>query len=210
MGLWCYRLDRHSALLGGALSEGGNVIAWLRDTLQLADLDAAEREAASLPPDSHGLTILPFIAGERSPGWNSSARMHIAGISLSTRPVDILRAAQEAIAYRLAAIYDLMTAALPAPTSIIASGSALLNTPRWIQMLTDVLGSPVTASAEEEASSKGAALMALRALGHLSDYNQLPPSLGSTHHPDFARHIIYRKAMARQQALYKKTYQKTE
>lgn len=208
-GLWCYRLDAQTALLGGALSEGGNVLAWLRDTLRIAGFDRLEREAASLAPDSHGLTILPFIAGERSPGWDSSAKMHIAGMTLSARPVDILRAAQEAIVYRLAAVYDLMAVALPAPTSIVASGSALLNTPSWLQMLADVLGSPVTASAEEQASSKGAAMIALHSLGHLPDYSHLPPSLGPTYWPNSSHHAIYRKAMARQQDLYENVRRKT-
>jgi gluconokinase len=202
-GLWCYRLDRHSALVGGALSEGGNLISWLRDTLHVADFAALEHEAASLPPDSHGLTILPFIAGERSPGWDPSAAMHIAGISTSTRPAHLLRAAQEAIAYRFAAVYDLLCTVLPAPTRIVASGGALLNTPGWMQLLADVLGVPITASAEDEASSRGAALVALHALGLLPDYSLLPASLGPTYHPDPSCHALYREGIARQQALYR-------
>ena len=203
MGLWCYRLDRQTALVGGALSEGGNLFAWLRDTLHIEDLKAAEKEAASLQPDSHGLTLLPFIAGERSPGWNASAHMLVAGISLSTRPAHILRAAQEAISYRFAAVFDMLGEALPAPRRVVASGGALLNTPGWVQMLADTLGHSVTASKEEEASSKGAAMIALSALGHLKDYSHVPASFGHTYHPNAERHAIYRKAMTRQQELYK-------
>jgi gluconokinase len=44
MGLWCYRVDRAHALVGGATSEGGNVYAWLREMLRLGDL--ADVEAA--------------------------------------------------------------------------------------------------------------------------------------------------------------------
>ncbi len=202
MGLWDYCLDRQTGLIGGALSEGGNVVAWLRANLRIDDFSAAEQEAASLAPDSHGLTMLPFIAGERSPGWNPSARMLISGISLSTRPPDILRAAQEAIVYRFAAVFDLLSGVLPAPNKIVASGGALLNTPGWMQMLADALGHAVTASNEEEASSKGAAMIPLRALGHLHDYSQVPASFGPVFQPDMSRHDIYRKAMARQGALY--------
>jgi len=67
-GLWCYRIDRHRALLGGATSEGGNVIAWLRDTLRIdEDPDVLDRAMSALPPDGHGLTILPF--GGRTQPW---------------------------------------------------------------------------------------------------------------------------------------------
>src|SRR5436309_13798239 len=34
-GLWLYLLDTKRALRGGALSEGGNVFAWLSHTLQI-------------------------------------------------------------------------------------------------------------------------------------------------------------------------------
>jgi gluconokinase len=205
MGLWCYRLDRSTALLGGALSEGGNLFAWLRANLRIDDFKATEREAASMAPDSHGLTLLPFIAGERSPDWNPAARMHIMGMSLATTPADILRAAQEAVIYRFAAVFDMLCSSLDAPGRIVASGGALLNTPGWMQMLADALGSPVTASGEAEASSKGAAMVALRALGHLHDYSELPASFGATFQPDMSRHAVYRRAMARQQELYKAT-----
>eukprot|EP01083_Nonionella_stella_P289152 984064_1 len=34
-GLFCYRIDDATILLGGALTDGGSVIAWLRDLLNL-------------------------------------------------------------------------------------------------------------------------------------------------------------------------------
>ena len=203
-GLWCYRLDRHTSLLGGALSEGGNLLDWLAGTLHTGSLEEVQREAAALHPDSHGLTLLPFLAGERSPGWHGSARATISGLSLDTRPAHILRAAQEAIAYRFAALYDLLADAQPPPQRIIASGGALLNVPGWIGMLADVLGRPVTASGEDEASSRGAALLTLRSLGILSNFDATPAALGKTYQPNMERHAIYRQGRQRQQELYEK------
>lgn len=59
-GLWCYRVDRHRAVLGGALTDGGSVFEWLRSTLALApgeDMTAVMDEAERMPPASHGLTV---------------------------------------------------------------------------------------------------------------------------------------------------------
>src|SRR5713226_4832941 len=36
-GLWCYRLDRKRVVIGGALSNGGNLRRWLLDTLRVTD-----------------------------------------------------------------------------------------------------------------------------------------------------------------------------
>jgi gluconokinase len=201
-GLWCYRATRDLTLLGGALSEGGNLLDWLRRTLNVGDWQGLSAEAAALPPDAHGLTLLPFIAGERSPGWNPAARATISGLTLATRPIDIIRAAQEAIMYRFGLIYDQLCGVVPAPGMVIASGGALLNVPGWIGMLSDVLGVPVTASGESEASSKGAAMLILRALGLIRDFSEVPTSLAETYRPNMAHHEVYKRAMERQQAMY--------
>src|SRR5260370_41239225 len=96
--LFCYRVDGARVVIGGALSNGGNLIAWLRDTLQVdADPDAMERAVAAEPPDGHGLTFLPFLAGERSTGWRPGAPATISGLRLHTRPVGYGRAALEAV-----------------------------------------------------------------------------------------------------------------
>ncbi|HVC65791.1 MAG TPA: FGGY family carbohydrate kinase, partial [Candidatus Dormibacteraeota bacterium] len=65
-GLWRYRVDARRALVGGATSEGGNVLAWCRRHLALPGDPAALEEAlGAAAPDGHGLTALPFLAGER-------------------------------------------------------------------------------------------------------------------------------------------------
>jgi gluconokinase len=68
-------------------------------------------------------------------------------------------------------------------------------------MLADVLGRPVTASGEPEASSRGAALLVLQALG-LADPQKNPARMGQTYTPDMRRHAVYRRAMQRQQEMY--------
>jgi len=201
-GLWAYRLDRRRAVVGGALSSGGDVFAWLREVLRLGPAEEVERELAALPPDGHGLTCLPFLAGERSPGWAAHARGAVVGLRLTTRPIEILQAALEAIAYRFALIHELLRQSLPGPAEIVASGGALLQSPAWMQMMADVLGEPVTASAEPEASSRGAALLALEALGHLPDLAAAPAALGPTFRPEPPKHQRYRDGLKRHRALY--------
>lgn len=201
-GLWCYGLGEGASLIGGALSEGGNIFAWLRGTLKVDDWDALEQRVAAMPPDSHGLTLLPFLAGERSPGWNPLARGAISGLTLSTDAAGITRAAQEAIMYRFRFIYDRLRTVLSAPQAVVASGAALLNTPGWIAMLADVLGVPVTASGEKEATSTGVAMLTLHALGLIKDYSAVQVPFGRTYMPDMGRHAVYRRAMERQGKLY--------
>ncbi|HVX31366.1 MAG TPA: gluconokinase, partial [Nitrolancea sp.] len=103
-GLWLYRLDAQRVLLGGALSEGGNLFEWISDRFKLPEREELARNVAAIAPDSHGLTWLPFLAGERSPGWHANARATLTGLTLHTSPEEILRAGLEAITYRFALI----------------------------------------------------------------------------------------------------------
>jgi gluconokinase len=201
-GLWCYRVDGRRVLLGGALSNGGSLYAWLRETLRLPSPDALESELAAMPPDGHGLTLLPFLAGERSTGWVATARAAIVGASLATRPLDVVRAALETVAYRFALIHALLAEACPGAREVVATGGALAASPAWTGIMADVLGVPVRPSREPEASSRGAALLALEALGVLPSIDAAPPAFGPTVSPDPDRHARYREGLARHRQLY--------
>ena len=203
-GLFCYRVDRRRFLVGGAFANGGNAYAWESDTLQLGDRKIMSRRLGTMPPDGHGLTVLPLWAGERSPGWHVGARATITGMNLHTTPLDILRASLEAIAYQFAAVHDLLTAQYPQAREIFASGGAIVHDPAWTQIMADVFGVPVTASKVFEASSRGAALLALNSLGLIADLADVPTYAGKTYAPDAGHHEVYGQARARHEALYAK------
>jgi gluconokinase len=201
-GLWCYRVDRKRSLLGGALNEGGNLFAWLTQTLGLESGEELDAALAALPPDGHGLTLLPLLAGERSPGWRADLRGAILGLSLATNRLDLLRAGLEGVAFRLHQVYQVLRQVLPGDHTIVASGAALLRSPTWMHILADVLGLPVAVSKAAEASARGAALAALVALGALPGLDSAPDFLGETIEPDFEAHAIYQAAVQRQEKLY--------
>ena len=201
-GLWCYRVDSRRLLPGGALTEGGGVFAWLRRTLRLGDPIELEAALAGAEPDAHGLTVLPFFAGERSPGWAGDARATLHGLSLATRPEDIARAGLEAVALRIALVYNQLRSVLPAEPQVIAGGGALLGSPAWQHIIADALGVPIAMSVIPEASARGAALLALEALGVLPDADQAPDGVGAAVMPNMDHHRRYQSALERQQRLY--------
>jgi len=105
-GLWCYRIDRKRVIMGGALSDGGGLYYWLKQNLRLGKDDDVEREIAKRDPAAHGLTVMPFFAGERSTGYHENAVGSILGLRSSTDAIDIVQAGLESIAYRFADIFD--------------------------------------------------------------------------------------------------------
>jgi gluconokinase len=200
-GLWRYRVDSARAVVGGSTSEGGNIFAWCRQVLNLGGDEEVEAALAALLPDGHGLTVLPHLAGERSPGWRGGRRGVVSGLRLDTTAIEIMRAALEAVALRLAMIHDLLARFAPAGHAVVASGGALGRSRAWTQIIADALGHPVTRSSETEATRRGAALLALEALGVLPDLAAARQALGETFVPDHAHHARFRGAIERQRRL---------
>ena len=156
-GLWCYRLDRDRVVLGGALSDGGGLYDWLTTVLALPK--DAEATIAKRKLGSHGLTFDPFLAGERSTGYNEFAVGSIAGLRTATTAVDILQAGMEAVGYRFAEIFRQLDSVNKINT-IVASGGALTASPVWANMIATILDRKITQSKESEASMYGAVLLA--------------------------------------------------
>jgi gluconokinase len=203
-GLWAYRLDHGRIVLGAAISNGGKVLAWMNDLLE-SKFDGEEMtRAAELQPDSHGLTILPFLAGERSPIWNDRATAVIAGLKLSTGRAELLRAGMESVGLRFARLYHLLKPVAAKRHEIVAGGAAILNSPAWLQITADCLHHPLTAPPPtEESSARGAAIMALLAADVISKLRDASdPAEGATViRPSAEAANVYAHALKRQSAL---------
>ena len=214
-GLFLYRLDRDRYVQGGALSDGGNLLAWVARVTGAEVADALDR-----PPGA--ALILPQLGGDRSPGWRPHARGAIAGLSLATTAGDVAQAAFEGVAYRLAAISELLESdrtgwlgqarseragwlgqarsesQVVQVRNVVATGAALVSRPGWAQLIADVLGTPVAMAATAEASARGAAMVALGL-----DRDPLP--LGRRFEPRPERAAQHAQARARLEAFYRAT-----
>jgi gluconokinase len=153
-------------------------------------------------PGTHGLTVLPHLAGERSLGYAPHAFGAIAGITSATTAEDMARAGLEAVAIEFARVDRRLDEVIPGATTLVASGAALLSSPAWMQMMADAIGRPVAAGKTEEASSRGAAVFAMDVLG-MAGPAKLDPGTSRVFEPraDFA--AMYEGIEARQEILYR-------
>ncbi|MGH7911157.1 MAG: gluconokinase, partial [Candidatus Dormibacteraceae bacterium] len=162
--LWCYVIEEGTFLVGGAFNNGGNLHAWLADRLHLGP-ERLERALRRLPPASAGLTFLPLLSGERSPGFAPRATGAISGLTEATTGIDVARAGMEAVAVLLRPVDRGLDELLSGTGRIVISGGGLVRSGAWCQVVADTLGKPVSSVLVGEASSRGAAILALRRLG---------------------------------------------
>jgi len=193
-GLFCYRVDGRRYLVGGAVSNAGNLRAWCVRELRL-DERKLEAEMARRPAPLHGLTILPFWTAERAPTWDETRRGGILGLSQNTTALDILQAAGEASFYRIARIAEMVLEMEKRPPRFIVSGG-VERSPSSLQRLANILGRRVFTTGNQEASLRGAAVYALERLGF--DVPTPPLSRAISPQPKLVR--LYREARHRQLA----------
>lgn len=211
-GLFRYRVDVDRYLIGGAISNAGNLRAWCLRELklfaqanqdsaspgQLTDESNVEKLLAEHPTPDHGLMVLPFWNVERSPAWREDDRGVVFGITEATTAIELLQAITEASYHRLATIIELIPKVDRSTRFIVGGG--IQKSPSSLQRLADVLGRPLTALDEPEASLRGAAVFALEKLGASA---RLAPVTGHTVKPDAKRaqrYAVERKRLARLEA----------
>jgi len=197
LGLWQYQVDANRPLVGGALTEGGGVFDWACRLTGIQPGTALEDAIKEHRPGQGGLVLVPLLAGERAPGWNDAARGTLGGISLATTGMDVVLAAIEGVACRLARLFELMRPIVGENPKVIASGG-LLASRAWQRALADAMGVEIHPCLEPEATGRGMALLALEALGVKTGWE---PELGDVIEPNFERHLEYKELMQRQTGL---------
>jgi glycerol kinase len=156
--------DAPAYAVDGGVFSAGTVITWLREGLD-AFADAGESEAlARRVPDTGGVRFLPALAGMGAPWWRPDARAVIAGITAATTRAEIVRAALDALCFRVRDIVD----RLPQRPAVLRVDGGLTANGYLLQRQADVLGIPVEVAEQPETTALGAAAVAGIGAGLLS------------------------------------------
>lgn len=162
-GLFRYAVDRERTVLGGAVSNAGNLRRWCLRELRLGETTEAALSRNAAAED--GLTVLPFWVGERAPTWPENLAGAIVGLTQASDAGQILRASTCAVYYRLGEILELIERGTGPAKEIIVSGG-ILHSAASLRLLADALGRDLCVSREAEASLRGAAVYVLEKLGN--------------------------------------------
>lgn len=160
-GLFRYVMNEKFDVLGGAISNGGNLRNWCLRELRLSDQKQTLSRAKAA---ADSLTLLPSWVQERSPSWPDRSGGAIVGMTPSTTAQDLFRAATTATFNRLAQILDLLEGHAGRARRIVLS-AGITRSDDSMRLLADVLGRDIEVSPELEMSLRGAALHALAGLG---------------------------------------------
>jgi xylulokinase len=148
------------------MSTSGSLTGWVQDLTGGTRFEQLVSEAASLPPGSDGLLMLPYFAGERTPVFDPRARGVVAGLTLRHGRAHLFRAAYEGIAFGIRQVLGLLGDEEDRISRLVAVGGGTQGG-LWTQIVSDVTGRVQEVPAQAIGASYGDALMAGIGGGHL-------------------------------------------
>jgi xylulokinase len=127
------------------------------------DHDGLDELALAAPPGARGLTLLPYLDGERTPN-RPDATGTLGGLRTAHGRADLARAAVEGVVHGLLDGLDALLAQglAPAGRLVLVGGGAHSRAVR--QVLADLSGRPVEAHTGAETVARGAAVQAAATL----------------------------------------------
>jgi glycerol kinase len=106
---WVWR-GRPTYAFEGLINFSAATIEWLKNQLGLIRNAKDAEELAAGVADNGGVYLVPAFAGLSAPHWAPDARAAIVGMTAFTQREHVVRAAQEAIAYQIRDVLDMMRA----------------------------------------------------------------------------------------------------
>ena len=161
---WVYR-GKPTYAFEGLINFSAATIEWLKSQLGIIESAAAVEEMALSVKDNGGVYLVPAFAGLSAPYWSAEARAAIVGMTAHTNKAHLVRAAQEAIAYQVRDVLDMMRVdAKVKLRSLHADGGPTRNK-FLMQFTADLTRTEIKVADVAESSAWGAAMNGLLGLG---------------------------------------------
>jgi glycerol kinase len=162
-----YQLNgKRAYALEGAIFVAGAAVQWLRDGLGIIE-NAAEtgRLAASADPQQD-VYLVPAFVGLGAPYWRADVRGALFGLTRSTGPKELARAALESVCYQTRDLLEAMQRDWGSKGDTVLRVDGGMVASDWtMQALADILDAPVDRPAVLETTALGAAYLAGMAQG---------------------------------------------
>jgi len=196
-------------VVGGASNNGAVLLQWFDEVIGklpasmsiYEDVETVCRETTYRSE----LIFLPYVLGERAPVYDANARGIFFGLSRSHSKGHMLLATLEGICFALLNIAESVKEVAGDYHALVASGG-FVQSPAWLQLLSNIFGKEVRATDQGDASAIGAARLAFHAIGD-TEHFFVNATLPQKYYPDMKLHPWYGKKYKIFLSLYPKLKQ---
>ncbi len=157
-----YQLNgKRTYALEGSIFIAGAAVQWLRDVLRvIPDAASAGRMAQQADP-AQTVVLVPAFVGLGAPYWDPDCRGALFGLTRSSGPDELARAALDAVCFQTSDLLEAMRGDWPDAAATIVRVDGGMAASDWtMQRLADILDAPVDRPTILETTALGAAYLA--------------------------------------------------
>ncbi len=197
---WCY-LSPKGWLTGAATNGCCNCVDWAKAKLfppgtGYGEIEAGISDRVTTP------VFLPFLFGERCPGWDDDRKGGFVNILPQHNANDLYRAVQEGVLFNLYHCYRILGSVAAPPKEIKISGG-ILNSLQWSQMCADIFNTTLTIDNVVQGSMLGGAVLGMEQLGIIADAKDYKPQVSGTIVPNPENVPLYQEKFERYLKAYR-------
>jgi len=200
--IWCY-LSPYSWMSGAATSGACNCIDWIKGKMFSSSTTYSEIESKKTNNNTYPV-FLPFLYGERCPGWQDERKAGFFDVLPTHAPLDFYLGVMEGVLFNLYQCYEVLCNVNGKPKKIQLSGG-ILNSRIWTQMCCDIFQQEMECSTLEQTSMLGAAILSMEINGVVDNVKNHKVEKGTIICPDEKMKTVYNEKYQRYKYWYYKT-----
>ncbi len=157
-----YRLNGQTTYaLEGSIFIAGAAVQWMRDAMGLIESASDSGKLARRADPNQDVYLVPAFTGLGAPHWDAEARGAIFGITRSTGPAELSRAALESVCYQTRDLLEAMQNDWQqGKRPVLRVDGGMVASNFTMQALADILNAPVDRPVVLETTALGAAYLA--------------------------------------------------
>ena len=202
---WCYYLTKGRRLAGAAVNNATNCVDWFLN-LQEGQLTSQVYDHYSKGIEdvrrAEAPIFMPFLFGERSPGWNEQRPGGFVDVKAFHNKYDLYYSILEGILFTMRQCYDILVEVGGRPEEVLVSGG-IVNSVPWMQMAADIFQRDLKVTATTNESTVGGALVALEAAGGSQQVAGYEPGVVKSYEPEAVSVELYETRYQRYLELYR-------
>lgn len=199
--IFCYYLRKGQYVLGGAVNNGGNVLAYLSGLFYehpdhfYRDLSKNLLESE---PGAEGITFIPYLYGERAPYYDGHLFAGFVGITPRAEKKHFIRAAVEGIFFNLKEVLTEIER-LHGKISLLKVSGGVFENHEMASILAEVMGREVQRVDAASSSSLGAVRLGIEGIRLNTKKKEmfLPGDKALQYEENFKRYQKITKAVVR-------------
>nr|WP_236668800.1 glycerol kinase GlpK [Hymenobacter rubidus] len=157
----CWSMEgRVDYALEGVIVTCGATIEWLKNSLGLFAESRDTEALATAVPDNGGVYLVPAFSGLGAPHWQMDRKASITGLTFGSTKNHLVRAALESIPFQIQDVLQAMAQDTGLPLAELMVNGGLTANRFVLQLLADLLGTPVSNQNSPDISAQGAAYLA--------------------------------------------------